>query len=211
MKIRSTNLAIPKKVMWRGKEISTGIFKTPVEGPIYLGVETVAKDVIADRRVHGGVDKACYLLSSDQYTYWKALYPELEWNWGMFGENLTVDGLDEDSIYIGNIYEIGSALVQVSQPREPCYKLGIRFGSQKILLQFISHAQPGTYVRVLREGAVSPGDNLKLVEASSNALTVRDFFSLIFSPVKDQQLLQMAIDNNALPANKRAGLKKFME
>lgn len=197
--------------MWRGREISTGIFKSPVAGPIYLGREIVANDAIADRKVHGGVDKACYLFSSDNYAYWKDLYPELDWDWGMFGENLTVDGLDEDSIYIGNVYEIGSALVQVSQPREPCFKLGLKFGTQDILRQFIDHAQPGTYVRVLKEGEVKPGDELILVKQSPIPLTIKDFFNLIFSPEKDPQLLELAIANNSLPEQKRNKLRMYIK
>lgn len=211
MEIRSTNLAVPRKVVWRGKEITTGIFKSPVAGPVFLGKETVKDDTVADRKVHGGIDKACYLFSSGQYDFWKGLYPKMDWKWGMFGENLTVDGLNEDSIYIGNIYEIGTALVQVSQPREPCFKLGIRFGSQDILKQFIDRAYPGTYVRVLQQGSVMPGDKIKLVETSPNTLTVKDFFHLTYSVEKDPHLLNLALTNESLPQKKRDTLSRFIK
>ena len=211
MIVISTNIAAPKTVPWRGKMITTGIFKYPVNSAIYLGNEHVREDHIADRKVHGGVNKACYLFSTKHYDYWKKLYPDLDWDWGMFGENLTVDGLDESDIYVGDIYELGNALVEVGQPREPCFKLGIRFGSQQILRQFIEHAYPGTYVRILREGEVSPGDSFNLVERKQDSLSTRALFQLIFDTSKDQNLLQMAIENEALPINKRDKLKKYIK
>ena len=211
MIVKSTNIAAPKTVPWKGKMITTGIFKYPVNNPIYLGVENVQEDHIADRKVHGGLDKACYLFSTTHYDYWKKLYPDLDWNWGMFGENLTVEGLDESEIYIGDIYELGTALVQISQPREPCFKLGIRFGSQHILRQFIDHAYPGTYIRILREGEVRAGDSFKLIERKQESLSTRDLFQLIFDPTKDLELLEKAIENEALPLRKRDRLKKYIK
>lgn len=211
MRIKSTNLATPKEVLWRGKKINTGIYKSPVPGPIQLNSESVRDDTIADRKVHGGIYKACYLFSVEEYNYWKLLYPQLEWNWGMFGENLTVEGLEESSICIGDIYEIGTALVEVSQPREPCFKLGIRFGNQEVLSQFIERARPGLYVRVLKEGGVCPGDPFKLASRSGNGLTITDFFELIFSKEKDPEILQMAIANAAIPEQKRVKLKRFIK
>lgn len=211
MIVKSTNIAAPKTVPWKGKMITTGIFKYPVNNPIYLGVENVREDHIADRKVHGGLDKACYLFSTKHYDYWKKLYPDLDWNWGMFGENLTVEGLDESEIYVGDIYELGTALVQVGQPREPCFKLGIRFGSQHILRQFIDHAYPGTYIRILREGEVSIGDSFKLIERKQESLSTRDLFQLIFDPTKDLELLEVAIENEALPLRKRDKLKRHIK
>ena len=209
MKVIATNLGKKKLVSWRGKEVATGIFKNPVEQPLELGKETVDSDVIADRKVHGGIDKACYLFSAEHYPYWKGLYPKLHWNWGMFGENLTVEGMNEDSIQIGDMYEIGTALVEVSQPREPCYKLGIRFGSQKILKQFIEHAYPGTYVRVIREGRVSKGDILKLVSRPKTSISVRELFNLYYARNKNADLVRRALASNALPEKKRIKLSKY--
>ena len=211
VKIKSTNIAEPRSIQWRGREIITGIYKYPVTSPIFLGTEIVKEDTIADRKVHGGPDKACYLFSSDHYDYWQNLYPQLEWDWGMFGENLTVDGLDESALLIGDIYKVGTALVQVSQPREPCFKLGIRFGTQNILKEFIEHGWPGTYVRILKEGKVCQGDRVELVKSSSNALSIRDFFKLTFNKDKDQDILKLALTNEALPLHKREKLKKYIK
>ncbi|MGB5459518.1 MAG: MOSC domain-containing protein, partial [Eudoraea sp.] len=149
MQVLSTNIGNLTKITWNGKVLSTGIFKYPTSSPLVLEKETVANDSIADRRVHGGIHKACYLFSVKHYPYWKKRYPDLEWNWGMFGENLSVTEMDETQIRIGDIYKIGSALVQISQPREPCFKLGVRFGNQQILKEFIEYGFPGTYVKVL--------------------------------------------------------------
>ena len=210
VKVIATNIGKPTSIEWNGKQEFTGIFKYPVEHPLYLESETVTHDTIANRKVHGGIYKACYLFSADQYPFWRAKYPELNWNWGMFGENLTVEGLDESHMRIGNLYKLGEAVVQITQPREPCYKLGIRFDNQQILKQFIDHAYPGTYVRVVKEGAVTTGNVLELIEESANPLTVKQFYELLFAKEKDLQHLQWALENNALPERKREKLKRFL-
>ncbi|WP_299163946.1 MOSC domain-containing protein [uncultured Eudoraea sp.] len=210
MQVLSTNIGNLTKIAWNGKVLSTGIFKYPTSSPLVLDKETVANDSIADRRVHGGIHKACYLFSVKHYPYWKKRYPDLEWNWGMFGENLSVSEMDETQIRIGDIYKIGSALVQISQPREPCFKLGVRFGNQQILKEFIEYGFPGAYVKVLEEGQVSSGDNLSLVKPSDNLLTVHQFFQLLYAKKKDEKILRLAIENHALPEYKRERLKKHL-
>lgn len=210
MQIISTNIGKPTPINWNGQQTTTGIFKYPVNESLLLEDESVAGDTISDRRVHGGIFKACYLFSADHYPYWKEKYPELEWNWGMFGENLTIEGLDESKMRIGNVYKIGGALVQVTQPREPCFKLGIRFETQEILKQFIDHGFPGTYVRILEVGEVKTGDTLELVKESESTLTVQQFYNLLFSRTKDVDLLKLAVANEALPASKRERLKRYL-
>ena len=150
MRIISTNTGVAKAVEWNGKIVSTGIFKFPVQTPIYLGAEDVENDSVIDRKYHGGVDKACYLYSANHYTYWKQLYPNLEMPWGMFGENLTVEGLDESEINIGDTFEIGETIVQATQPRQPCFKLEFRFHNNEIVKQFVDSGFAGVYVRVFR-------------------------------------------------------------
>ncbi len=209
MQIISTNIAIPTTILWRGKQVQTGIYKTPTNQPIYLGKHDVKGDIVSDRKVHGGEFKACYIFSSNHYEYWQNLYPNLNWEYGMLGENLTVSGLDETQVYIGDIYKVGEALVQVTQPREPCFKFGVKFGTQKVLKQFIEHGCPGTYLRVLEEGFVAKGDEFVLVEKAENSLTVHQFFNLLYTKTKDQKLLKLAIQNEALPQRKRDKLKAF--
>ncbi len=211
MKVISTNIASPTTFIWNGKEVTTGIYKSPTTSPIYLGKEQVKGDEISNRDVHGGVYKACYLFSLHQYSYWKNLYPYLKWNHGMFGENLTVKGLDETQLHIGDIYKTGTALVQITQPREPCFKFGYKFGSQQVLKEFIDHGYPGTYVRVLEEGHVKSGDTFKLIDRANDSLTTAQFFNLLFSKEKDQELLGLAIKNDALPLKKRKKLEAFIK
>jgi len=211
MKVISTNIGKPTTFEWNGKQEQTGIFKYPVDEPLFLGKTDVRKDTVIDRKHHAGEHKACFLFAADQYAHFKDLHPNLEWGWGMFGENLTVLGMDESLMRIGDIYKIGSALVQVSQPREPCYKLGVRFNDQDIIKQYVDHAHSGTYVRILEEGKVNKDDEVILVEQSENMLTVKQSFEVILSRKKDPHLLRLAISNPALPEYKRERLKKFQQ
>jgi MOSC domain-containing protein YiiM len=210
VQITSTNIAKPTTIIFNGQEVVTGIYKTPTNRPIYLGKENVKDDEVTDRKYHGGEFKACYLFSENHYDYWKNLYPNLNWNYGMFGENLTISGLDETKIHIGDIYKVGKALVQITQPREPCFKFGVKFGNQNVLTQFIEHGYPGTYVRVLEEGFVKTGDAFTLIEPAKNSLTTHQFYNLLFSKDKDQEYLKLAIQNGALPLAKRNKLKAFL-
>jgi MOSC domain-containing protein YiiM len=210
MQIISTNIAQPTTIDWNGQEVVTGIFKTPTNEPVFLGKETVRNDEVTDRKHHGGEFKACYMFSAEQYPYWKKLYPHLNWQFGMLGENLTISGFNESQIMIGNIYKIGNALVQITQPREPCFKFGVKFGTQEVLKQFIDYGYPGTYLRVLEEGFVKTGDTFKLIESAKGSLTIYDFFNLLFSKDKDQKLLKIAIENEAIPLKKRLQLKTFL-
>ena len=211
MKVIATNIGKPTTITWNGKEVQTGIFKYPTQEALFLGKTNVQKDTVIDRKHHGGENKACYLFSADFYPYWKSKYPFLKWNWGMFGENLTIEGLDESEIRIGDIYRIGSSLVQVSQPREPCFKLGVRFGNQDIIKQYIDHGHPGTYVRILETGKVRENEKLILVKKSKNPLTVQQFYSLLYAKEKDINLVNLAITNLALPDYKRDRLKKYLK
>ncbi|WP_091867343.1 MOSC domain-containing protein [Pricia antarctica] len=210
MRIISTNIGNPTIILWNGKEEKTGIFKYPVSKPLFLGNTDVDKDTVIDRKHHAGFNKACFLFSADEYPYWKKEYPNLEWDWGMFGENLTVEGLDEAILRIGDIFKIGSATVQVSQPREPCYKLGVRFKDQKILKKYIEHGHPGTYVRVLEEGIVNIGDHLKVLEQSKNALTVNQFFRLLYAKKKSPELLRLFMANDSVPEYKKIRMQKYI-
>lgn len=211
MRIVSLNLGQKKTVSWRGKPVQTGIFKQPVEGPLFLGKTDVAGDVVYDRRYHGGIDKACYLFSADHYNSWKKLFPNLDWTYGMFGENLTVEGLDESNFYIGDILRIGGATVQISQPRQPCFKLGIRFGTQTVLKKFIQQNQPGLYVRVLDEERVFTGDTLELIERPHNSIRVLEVWDLLYKPDPDRDLLQFALDYPLLSDGCKESLRQVMK
>jgi len=175
---------------------------------LFLGADGVNKDHVSDRKHHGGSDKACYLYSADHYDYWKKQFPDLEWCWGLFGENLTVEGLDEGNILIGDIYKVGVAKVQVSQPRLPCYKLGIRMESSKAVKVFLNSPYPGVYLRILEEGHVKAGDVFELIQSNKNSLSVREVFSLFSSNKLNIEMKELAINDQYLAISIKKDLQK---
>ncbi|MDO9040215.1 MAG: MOSC domain-containing protein [Bacteroidota bacterium] len=189
----------------------TGIYKYAVDTPIFLNSEDVDNDHVLDRRYHGGVDKACYLYSADHYPFWKDKFPELKWEWGMFGENLTVSGLNESDVRIGDRFQIGGAIVQVSQPRQPCFKLGVRFGDQKVVDDFWNLPFPGVYVRVLQPGNVAKGDRFTLLESNLDSLSVSQVFSIFRSNRTDINLIKKAIDEPFLAESCRKDIQKLLK
>lgn len=211
MKIISTNIGKPTEFIWNGKKETTGIFKTPTTDPIYLTKNDVLKDEVSNRLNHGGYYKACYIFSADHYPYWKDLYPNLDWTWGMFGENLTLTNFNEKEVYLGDVYKVGEAIVQVSQYREPCYKFGYKFGTQNVLKQFIQYGFGGTYLSILKEGFVKVNDEFELIERSEKRVSVYDLFKLVFDKDKNQELLKIAAESTAIPAKKRMMLSKYLK
>ena len=207
MKVISTNMAKPQILEWKGKKQRTGIFKKPVDS-IWLEKEQVKGDEISNRKVHGGIYKACYLFSSDHYPYWQKEYPNLNWEYGMLGENVTVEGLDETKIYVGDIYKLGTALIQITQPREPCSTFGAKMGDQGILKKFIEHGRPGTYAMVLQEGEVKENDEMLLIKKAEYSLTTAQLFRLIFDRDKNPEHLEKALKNQAIPMSKRKKLDR---
>jgi MOSC domain-containing protein YiiM len=211
MQIISTNIAQPTTIEWRGQEIQTGIYKHEVENPIFLGSEDVVNDHVIDRRYHGGEEKACYLYSAEHYPFWKQKYPQLNWEWGMFGENLTVSGLHESEIRIGDRFQIGEAIIQVSQPRQPCFKLGIRFGTQKVINEFWDSPFPGVYVRIIQPGQVAKRDQLTLLERNPESLSVEQVFSIFGKNNKNIDLIMKALAETFLAQSCRNDLQKILE
>ena len=203
----STNIGRIREVEWRGRKIFTGIFKVPVDEPLFLGKMGVNKDEVADLKVHGVSDKAGYIYGSDQYAYFKTRFPDVDWKWGIFGENLTIEGLDESRIRIGDIYSLGSATVQVSQPRLPCYKLGIRFGTPRIIKTFLESPYPGVYVRVLEEGHVTRGDAMVLTKPHPQGMSVAEVYSLFSSNKNDTGLRSLACEQEYLAESLKKDLR----
>lgn len=211
MKVLSTNTGNTTPIHWKGREEQTGIFKYPEKSGITLGLDHVEGDTVSDRRHHGGEYKACYLFASDHYPYWKARYPGLKWTWGMFGENVTVEGMDESSMLVGSIYRLGSALVQITIPREPCYKLGIRFDDQQIIDEFIRYGHPGTYVRVLEPGHVDTMDEFKLIEKAADSISIAHLFALLCRKQKNQEHLDLALRSTMLPPRTLNKLSRYQK
>ncbi len=206
MNIISTNIGSKKTISWRGNTMTTGIFKLPVKRPVFLGSRGVKGDHINNLKVHGGLDKACYGYGENHYNYWKSLYPDLEWTYGMFGENLSISDVDEAKIRIGDIYKVGEATLQVSQPRQPCNKFAAKFRSTELIKQFIDYEHLGIYFRVIKEGFVKTGDEFHLELRNKKALSVQEIGQLI-SRKKDKVNINMAsealFDSNLSESTKR--------
>ena len=210
MKVLSTNIGIAQSVVINNEKQLTGIYKNPSNRPIFLDKTHVQGDEISNKKVHGGTFKACYLFSADSYDHWRNLYPDITWDFGMLGENLTISGLTEGQLNVGDIYKVGSALVQITQPREPCATLAAKIGSPKIVKQFIEHCKPGVYTRVLETGQVTVGDSLILVKKASSSISIKDFFTLLYEKDKNQQHLKILVNNHSISLKKRQQLKRFL-
>ncbi len=176
MKIISTNIGERKEIDWKGKIVTTGIFKYSVDKPIFLDVETVKEDTICDRNFHGGIDQAVYGYSLKHYEYWKERFPNVDWSYGMFGENLTIDNLEETETHVGDTYKIGECIVEVTKPRQPCMKLGVRFNDMKIIKQFWNTSMSGVYFKILQTGTVKTGDEFELIKKYPENPTIADVY-----------------------------------
>jgi MOSC domain-containing protein YiiM len=178
IKLISVNVGLPREVTWHGKPVTTGIYKEPVAGRVALRKLNLDGDRQADLTVHGGEYKAVYCYPFTHYDYWKRELPERELPLGMFGENFTTEGLLEDSLFLGDRIAVGSAELVVTQPRLPCYKLGIRFGSDDMVKRFFASKRTGFYVAVTREGEVGANDEIRLIARDPNKVPVSEIMRL---------------------------------
>jgi MOSC domain-containing protein YiiM len=187
MNVVSVNTGLPREVMWRGRRVTTGIYKQAVEGRVALRKLNLDGDRQADLSVHGGKDKAVYCYPIEHYDYWKKELPGHELPMGMFGENFTTDGLLEDSVHLGDRFSVGSAEVVVTQPRLPCYKLGIRFQSDDMVRRFLASGRTGFYFAVIREGEVGAGDEIIEISRDDNAVPVSEITRLYIAKRYDDE------------------------
>jgi MOSC domain-containing protein YiiM len=207
MRIVSVNVGMPREVIWKGMRVQTGIFKEPVNGAVTMSNLNLAGDQQADLTVHGGREKAVYAYPAEHYQYWQDELPEVSFSWGKFGENLTTEGLREDTLCIGDRLRIGSALLMVTQPRMPCYKLDLRFGRDDMIKRFLKSGRSGIYFSVIEPGEVAAESKIEILSRDPHRVTVTDIAQLYFGPARDQDLLQRALAVAALPA----GLKTDLE
>jgi len=199
MKLISLNVGRPRLVLRNGEPVSTGIFKDPIEERVMMRTLNLDGDRQADLTVHGGPSKAVYVYPAEHYEFWKNEFPEMDLPWGMFGENFTTTGLLETEVNIGDKFRINGAEVMVTEPRMPCYKLGIRFGRTDIIKKFLQSERTGFYLSVLREGEVGPGDELALVERDAHDVRVVDITRLYAREKHNTALLRRALEVEALP------------
>jgi MOSC domain-containing protein YiiM len=199
-----------KTVFWKGRSIKTSIFKEPVAGPVAVGKLNVDGDRQSDLRVHGGRDKAIYSYAQENYFLWQQeLKPEL--NPGAFGENLTTEGLEESSVCIGDVLRAGTAMLQVVQPRLPCYKLGIKFDDDQMPKRFMKAGRWGIYFRVLEEGTVESGDPIEFVMRDSQRVTVSELAGLASTNKSNLSLVQQALAIPSLNPEWREMLQGIMD
>jgi len=198
MKLVAISVGGPRKVEWRGKTVRTSIFKDPVAGPVRVQKLNLAGDEQSDLSVHGGVDKAVYAYPSEHYAYWCEQLPEMKLPSGSFGENLTIEGLNEKTLQIGDRLSIGSAEFVVTQPRLPCFKLGVRFGRPDMVKRFQKSGRTGFYLAVLQEGVISAGDSIQVVSVGQPSVSVAEIARLYTADEAEQELLRQASELAAL-------------
>jgi len=197
--VRSVNVGLPRAVIWKGRTVITGIFKEPVAGRIAIKRLNIEGDRQADLTVHGGYEKAVYAYPAEYYTFWREQFPEMDLPWGMFGENLTIEGLLDEGVHIGDSFQVGSAQLMVTQPRLPCYKLGLKFGRDDILKRFLRSGLTGFYFSVLKEGDVAAGDPIRLLHRDEHQVKVAAITRLYREDKYNLDLLRRVVTVEALP------------
>jgi MOSC domain-containing protein YiiM len=208
VKLVSVNTGGPREVSANGETVRTSIWKSPREGRLHVATLNIAGDEQSDLSVHGGKYKAVYCYPSEHYAYWRGQLPGADLPWGAFGENLTTEGLRETEVQIGDRLKIGSAEFQVTQPRQPCFKLGIRFGRLDMVRRFLASGRPGFYVSVVREGDVARGDAITYVERAANSMSVSDIFALHFDDEGKEDRVRRAASIEALSPSWREHFQK---
>ena len=209
MRLLSINVALPKVVTADGKQVETGIFKQPVNGPVKVGKLNIEGDAQADLSVHGGVDKAVYVYSWKNIEYWKNFLKREDLHPGSFGENLTVDDLDDAEVCLGDQLEIGTARFQVTQPRLPCFKLGIAIGRPDFVKIFHESGRNGFYLRVIQEGLIKAGDTIrKISNDDPEAVTLAEFVNIYRTRSTTGRILHQLASLSSLPNSWKLWLKE---
>ena len=201
MKIVSVNVGLPREVVWKGITVQTAIFKEPVTGAVSIRELNLAGDQQADLTVHGGSKKAVYAYPAEHYGYWGKQLSDDSLPWGAFGENLTTEGLWEDTLCIGDVLRVGSAVLQITQPRMPCYKLEIKFNRDDMIKRFLLSGRSGFYFSVIERGDVAAGSKVEILDRDPDGVTVSDIVRLYLGQTRDPELLQRARSVGSLPQN----------
>jgi len=210
-RVVSVNVGLPRDVESGGQVVRTGIFKSPVAGRVGVGPLDLEGDAQADLSVHGGPDKSVYAYPSEHYPAWLQELPELDLPWGVFGENLTTAGLHEDSVGIGDHLRIGTALFRITQPRIPCFKLGVRFARPDMVKRFQHSGRSGFYLAVVETGELAAGDPIEHRPNAAASLSVAAITSLYVAREPDREVLRRAAELAELPENWRAHFRKRLD
>ena len=208
MRVVSVNVGLPREVSWRGKQVTTGIYKDPVTGPVAIRRLNLDGDRQADLRVHGGRDKAVYAYPSEFYEVWRSERRDLAFRSGQFGENLTTDGLLDKDVSVGDRFRIGTAELIVTQPRLPCFKLGIKMGRDEFVTEFLERGLLGFYLAVTREGEVEAGDPIVELSRDPRGFGVTEIARLYARDRDDAKSLERALEVDAIPESWRNYFQK---
>jgi MOSC domain-containing protein YiiM len=203
MRLVSVNVGTPREIAHGGRIVRTGIFKEPVQGNVLLGKLNLDGDRQADLSVHGGFSKAVYVYPAEHYDYWRSKLSGMELRWGAFGENFTVEGLDEKTTRIGDRFRIGTAEVIATEPRLPCYKLAVKFGREDIIKLFLRSRRTGFYCAVEQEGEVGAGTSIESLGRDDNAVTILELVEIYLRKTKDKQAMERVLQAKALPQSWR--------
>ena len=211
MKVLSTNIS-SKKTITIGKEVmETGMYKNPVREGVFLTRYGVKNDAVVDAIYHGGEEKACYLFGKNNYAYFQNKFTSIDWSLGMFGENITLTELNESTLNIGDIYTLGDAEIQISEPRLPCSKLGYRLGSPLAVKTFANAPYPGVYVKVIKDGRVKSGDEMKLKEEWPVKLKLTDLYIWMLKKSKYSHKANVLLNNEAVTQNVKNQFIKVLD
>jgi MOSC domain-containing protein YiiM len=208
MKLLSVNVGLPRDVEWKGKIVRTSIFKAPVVGRVSVSRLNLEGDQQSDLSVHGGIDKAVYAYPSEHYPFWREQLVDAELPRGVFGENFTTAGLLEETTRVGDRFRIGSAEFVVTQPRMPCFKLGIRFNRPDMVKRFLESGRTGFYFAVAKEGELTAGDSIELLERDDHNVTVADVVNLYGRDAANQEMLHRVSELPSLPKSWRDYFRK---
>ena len=211
MKLLSINVSKPKPIQYGGKTIKTGIFKVPVAGTVMLREKNIDGDGQGDLRVHGGTYKAIYGYPFEHYTHWQQELHRDNLTYGQFGENLTLEGLLEDAVHIGDIFQIGLVVkLQITQPRVPCFKLAYKMGLPEFPKQFLESRRVGFYFRVLEEGKITAGDTIARIEVASESMNVTEILNLRYFDTENHEKIAQARKLPALSPSWKRDFTKIL-
>jgi len=208
MRLISVNVGMPRTVSWRGQAVSTSIFKSPVAGSVLARPHNLEGDGQADLTVHGGANKAIYVYPSEHYAFWRSELAGVDLPWGMFGENFTTEGLLEADAHIGDRLRVGAAEVRVTEPRMPCYKLGLKFGRADMVKRFLASRRSGFYLAIVQPGLVAAGDQIEFVYRDPHGVGVAELTRVYTADRSDVLSLQRLLEVEALSESWRRYLER---
>ncbi len=210
MKLISVNVGQPREITWKNRVITTGIFKEPVAGRVAVRQHNLDGDRQADLKVHGGPEKAVYVYPSEHYDFWREALPGVELPWGSFGENFTTTGLIENEVNVGDRFRIGSSLLEVAQPRMPCFKLAAKFRRDEMIKMFLDSGRSGFYLAVIEEGDAGAGDAIERVHRDAEAINIADVVNAYTNGTDDRDWLARAAHHRKLPDGWRKHFRKAL-